>query len=131
MGFFSWKTSDTQKSISNVYSCRGALPVYLITPDNEKIFEPEYEGYGVFGGHDAYALLAKWNCPEKCTGNEEKDRNIGIDLQFGTAKGNSIKFPLKFAETKNAKYENLPAAENDPEQGYFYPEDEEYDDDDY
>ena len=58
MGFFSWITSDTHESISNAYSDRGALPVYLYCPDGTKIYEPDYQGYGDFGGHDAYALLA-------------------------------------------------------------------------
>ena len=114
MGFFSWKTSDTKKSISNRYSVRGALPVYLITPYNEKIFEPNYEGYGVFGGQDAYALLAKWNCPEKCNGDVGHDRYIGILL-----KAKELKYPLKFAEDSGFNYEDLEAAENCPEQGYF------------
>ena len=58
MGFFSWKTSDTDTSISNSYSSRGALPVHMITEDGRVFTEPEYEGYGVFGGKDIYELIA-------------------------------------------------------------------------
>lgn len=64
MGFFSWITSDTHKSISNAYSTRGALPVYLLVPDDyggEPIYEPNYDGYGRFDGRDAYDLVADWN----------------------------------------------------------------------
>ena len=61
MGFFSWKTSDTNKSISNAYSKRGALPVYVLCPDGTTIYEDEYEGYGVFGGYDIFDLVAEWN----------------------------------------------------------------------
>lgn len=129
MGFFSWKTSDTQKSISNVCSSRGALPVYLVTPQNKKIYEPEYEGYGVFGGYDAYALLAKWNCPAKCNGDEEHDRLIGIDIGCYPEQIAKLKYPLKFAEDPRKNYEDLEAAENCPNQGYFY-DDEEPDDED-
>ena len=41
MGFFSWKTSDTNKSISNKYSDRGALPVYLYCPDQGFFYDGE------------------------------------------------------------------------------------------
>ena len=117
MGFFSWKTSDTQKSISNAYSSRGSLPVYLITPQNEKIYEPHYDGFGIFGGFDAYALLAKWNIPEQCNGDTEHDRKIGILLNFDDK---PIRFPLKFAENPQCDYDKLPPAQHDPTQGYFY-----------
>ena len=117
MGFFSWKTSDTKKSISNTSSSRGPLPVYLITPDNEKIYEPHYQGFGVFGSFDAYALLAKWNVPEECNGNIEHDRLIGIVLEIERG---PAKFPLKFAENPECSYDDLPPAQDDPAQGYFY-----------
>ena len=67
MGMFSWKTSDTDKSISNVYSIRGALPVYVLIPKelhkefDEYIYEPMYEGYGEFCGVDIYNLVADMN----------------------------------------------------------------------
>ena len=136
MGFFSWVTSDTNESISNVYSERGPLPVYLIAPDGTTYYEPEYEGYGVFAGQDAYALLAQWNCPEKCTGDVEKDRLVGIYLRE-----DDLKYPLKFAELKwmnkediadkeqmRRKYIRLGASEECRYQGFFYCDDEEDDD---
>lgn len=127
MGFFSWKTSDTKESISNKYSDKGALPVYLLCPDGTKLFENNYEGYGVFAGQDAYALLARWNVPDKCTGDVEHDRNIGIYLE-----DDEIKFPLKFVEDGTLKYNFVAASEECEYQGYFYPnEDEEDDYDDY
>lgn len=131
MGFFSWKTSDTNKSISNNCSVYGALPVYLITPQNEKIYEDDYEGYGIFGGYDAYALLAKWNVPEQCNDDVEHDRLIGIELFFDNLKDDgstNLKYPLKFAENKNANYDELPPSVDCPSQGFFY--DDWNDDDD-
>lgn len=119
MGFHSWKTSDTGDSISNRYSPLGALPVYLITPDNEKIFEPYYEGYGEFDGHDAYALLAKWNCPELCNGDQDHDRQIGLHLKFDEPE--KIKFPLKFARNGELNYEDLEPSDRCEYQGFFYP----------
>lgn len=127
MGFFSWRTSDTYRSISNAYSSRDSLPVYLITPDNEKIYEPCYEGYGVFGGHDVFALLARWNFPDKCTGNEETDRDIWFNLT--PDERDDIKFPLKFSENKNKNYDDLrPSSDDYKYQGYFYDDE---DDDEY
>lgn len=115
MGFFSWLTSDTEISISNRFSKRRALPVYLITPDNERIFEKHYEGYGVFGGFDAYALLAKWNYPEMCNGDIDHDRTIGIFLC-----DEESEYQLKFSQSPNARYEDLPPAKRCPNQGYSY-----------
>lgn len=125
MGFFSWRTSDTQRSISNNKSSRGTFPVYLITPDNEKILETKYEGYGIFGGYDAYALLARWNAPEKCTGNDEEDRLIGIDIGCELEDMLNLKYPLKFAENPNYQYNDLPPAFKCEYQGYFYDEKQE------
>ena len=122
MGFYSWRTSDTQKSISNNKSTRGTFPVYLITPENEKILETSYNGYGIFGGHDAYALLARWNVPERCTGDDEEDRLIGIDIGCDFEDMLKLKYPLKFAENPNCQYNDLPPAFKCEHQGYFYDE---------
>ena len=54
MGFFSWKTSDTNRSISNVHSGRGTFKVTMLMPYGEKYVESDYEGYGIFGGMDFY-----------------------------------------------------------------------------
>lgn len=108
MGMFSWKTSDTKEPI-RIVGCRGgALKVYLVTPEGKSIYEPRYRGYGKFGGLDAHALLAKWNAPELCCGDEEKDRLVGIKLQYS---GKELKFPLKFSQNPEAKYEDLEPAE--------------------
>lgn len=120
MGFFSWRTSDTGKSISNCYSKRGALPVYLVTPDNEYIYEDEYNGYGIFGGQDAYALVARWNCPEQCNGDDNHDREIGILIACYDEDNAKLKYPLKFTEDKNKKYNELKPAKSCSRQGYFY-----------
>ena len=61
MGFFSWITSDTNESIANRYSNRPTFTVHMITEDGRVFTEPEYEGYGVFGGKDFYALAAELN----------------------------------------------------------------------
>lgn len=86
MGFFSWKTADTRGSIWNKFTkkCR---PVYLLQPDGKKpIYEPAYEGYGRFGGVDAYAWLALNNLPSIVTrslATDEELRMLGITIAFG------------------------------------------------
>ena len=137
MGFFSWETSDTHRSISNIYSCRSTFPVYMLFPNGKKLKETEYEGYGEFDGTDVYTELALWNDPEKCKKIKAsaKDlreaevtiRNLGIDMEFGDE---PISYPLKFVEDDNLAYDDVPASKSDPCQGYFYPE-ADNDDDDY
>lgn len=126
MGFFSLKTSDTDRSISNTYSNRGTFTVYLLTPFGAKIKEDDYEGYGMFGGYDVYHLLALWNCREECeekikTINKEditdELRNIGIDLAFSD---NPVKYPIKIVENSNLNYEDVSESKDCPSQGYFY-----------
>jgi hypothetical protein len=83
MGFFSFITSDTNKSISNSFSNRGALPVHMITEDGQVFTEDDYEGYGVFGGKDIYELIAELN--ELCLdGDTDQKRGVAIDLLYKT-----------------------------------------------
>lgn len=92
MGFFSWKTADDDQSIYNTYSVGGATQVYLLQPGGRPgIHEPNYEGYGVFGGVDAYVWLARENLPAEKLVPFPDDaglfditvRGIGIALAFG------------------------------------------------
>lgn len=75
MGFFSWNTSDTQRSIANNYSKRDTFKVHMVTKDGGAYTEENYEGYGEFGGKDFYELLAELN--------GKKTRDEGIELAFG------------------------------------------------
>ncbi len=71
---------------------------YLLSPDGEVYEEKNYQGYGVYGGKDAYALLAQtnveavreWFTPVmpnmhdwEPTGDNDEDRGLGIDLALG------------------------------------------------
>ena len=78
MGFFSWHTCDTDRSIANNASDRETFEVHMITPDGRVFTERDYDGYGEFGGKDFYELLAELN-------GLGSDRSAGIDLCF---KGN-------------------------------------------
>lgn len=126
MGFFSWKTSDTDRSISNQYSSRGTFPVYVLIPEEfggGYIKEENYEGYGEFGSRDMYALVAQWNCPEKCVGDDEVDRSVGIEIACYDEDNLSLKYPIKITE-EPMKYEDAKASYNCPLQGYFYDDEE-------
>ena len=61
MGFFSWITQDTKKSISNLFSERGALPVTMTDDKGNKYTENTYHGYGKFGRKDFYELISEMN----------------------------------------------------------------------
>ncbi len=83
MGFFSWKTSDTQKSIINRYGSKSKrFTVHMITEDGQIFTEKEYEGYGVFGGKDVYVLICEMNNLLSKTG--ERSRIVAIDLMYKT-----------------------------------------------
>lgn len=75
MGFFSWKTQDTNKNIWNQFSNRKTFSVTMTDNKGNKWTEENYEGYGVFGGKDFYELLAEMNGKE--------GREAGINLAFG------------------------------------------------
>jgi hypothetical protein len=83
MGFFSWQTSDTKRSIPSSYSSRSTFTVHMITEDGQVFTEDDYEGYGVFGGKDIYELVADLNglCPK---GDTDDKRLAAIDLLFKT-----------------------------------------------
>ena len=67
MGCFTWTfcNKPMKKLLCGDYSlsCKlhydGAGGIYC--PDGTVIWEPMYEGYGVFDGHDAYDLVTEWN----------------------------------------------------------------------
>lgn len=88
MGFFSWLTCDTRETIWNAFTDR-CRPVYMLRPDGEDpIPEPAYEGYGEFGGVDAYEQLYLQNrrlLPGDLQdlNSAEDKRLVGIALDYG------------------------------------------------
>ena len=75
MGFFSWKTQDTQKHIWNSFSNNKTFRVIMTDDKGNNWIEDNYEGYGVFGGKDYYELVDEMN-------GGVGDRNRGIDRWF-------------------------------------------------
>jgi hypothetical protein len=94
MGFFSWKTQDTDRSICNVYSDREPFKVVLHDNKGNKWIENAYEGYGRFGGKDYYKLLAEMN-----GGGTRED---GIEIEFPEGWNN-----LEFKPDPNIQWPNL------------------------
>ena len=84
MGFFSWKTQDTNRSIANLFSERKTFEVTMTDDKGNRYTEKNYEGYGVFNGKDFFNLIAEMNRPDMCNGDEEHDRSIGHELYCGT-----------------------------------------------
>lgn len=142
MGFFSWKTSDTKRTIPNRYSELPTFPVVMIDDKGNQYVEEDYQGYGVFGGKDFYELVAQMN-NGKLSGVTDKDRMLGIELLFNNNPGgsgkvalkNGVKQPLLVEKSElNNLLENRTIEElfhylSPPEpcdyQGYFYDFDEE------
>ena len=140
MGFFSWKTQDTDKSIASRYSIRSAFKVDMLDNKGNVWTEHEYEGYGVFGSKDYYELLAEINGFVSECGYEigtdkytNEARLFGINLAF--SKGNH-----SGVATKDVLYPNLiemadgwnylsGGPDSCEYQGFFY--DDETDEDEY
>jgi|TARA_Y100000310_G_scaffold242701_1_gene246908 hypothetical protein len=114
MGFFSWITQDTNKSINNIHCNKPMFNVTMTNPINgQKWTESNYDGYGVFGGKDYYKLLAEIN------GKTSRDEGLAIAFDTEIELKNKMKiiWPT-LTEDRNAKVKGKP--ENCPEQGYFY-----------
>lgn len=112
MGFFSWKTQDTYRSIPNRYSNRETFTVYMVNPLTKDYWqEDNYEGYGVFGGKDFFELLAEMN--------GKKTREKGINLAYS---GEPYTSPVLVEDLDKWEQFKGQAPENCKYQGYFYEE---------
>lgn len=114
MGFFSWKTQDTDRSIANQYSNRPTFKVVMTDNNGNRWIEENYEGYGLFGGKDFYELLAEMN------GYQTREK--GISLAFS----DNVYLTPNLSEDENWEWRNE-EPQNCEAQGYFYDDDEEED----
>ena len=115
MGFFSWKTQDTDRSICNMHSHLTPFRVIMTDDKGNQWIEDNYDGYGVFGGKDYYELLDEMN-----GGTGDRDR--GIDKEFNPPIGKKILHP---SLTECGMYYNGKKPKDCEFQVFFY-----YDDDD-
>ena len=121
MGFFSWKTMDTERSIPSSYSDRETFRVTMTDDKNNRWLEKNYEGYGVFGGKDYYELLDEMN-------GGTGDRESGIEKAFDDSPmgdNPNIVFP---SLTEDGAYRGPVGPETCEYQGFFYPENDEEED---
>ena len=143
MGFFSWKTQDTDRSIPSHYSNRKTFSVQMMDNKGNVWTENEYEGYGVFGGKDFYELLAEMNgfvsqkgLTYEVDGEAYTDeaRGFGISLAFkDNGSGIATKgvyYPNLVEQAKGWVYE-MGGPDNCEYQGYFYDEEDLDGEDDY
>jgi hypothetical protein len=135
MGFFSWKTQDTNRSITNKWSNYSTFKVDMIDDKGNVWTENHYDGYGVFGGKDYYELLAEMNgVTSDLEGEQYTDfmRIEGIDIAFkdnGSGVGTKgVKYPNLFEDSNILDYQ-----EEGPDtceyQGFFYEDEEDNDED--
>ena len=129
MGFFSWKTQDTDKSIANKWSTRDTFRVQMMDDKGNVWTEDSYDGYGEFGGKDYYELLAEMN---GLTGNGTDDlRMKGIDLAFReNPSGNGtegVKYPNLVEMADGWRYDPM-GPDSCEDQGFFYDDSENEDD---
>ena len=129
MGYFSWHTCDTDRSIANNDSDRETFKVHMIAPDGRAFTEEDYGGFGVFGGKDFYDLLAELN-------GLGTDRSAAIALCFknNTSGDDTLgviypKLVENLAEDVVGQYSNLPNPTSCEDQGFFYSEDEDEEED--
>lgn len=122
MGFFSWITSDTHRSIANQWSCRETFPVYLLQPHGlPTLREDNYDGYGVFGGRDVYALMAGWHGYRLSGQDTQEERCKGIDLDNPNRQDDQRpRYPIKLVEDPTLRYEDVEESKSCPDQGFFY-----------
>ena len=127
MGFFSWKTSDTDRSIANQYSNRPTFTVHMITEDGQVFTEHDYEGYGDFGGKDFYELVAELNGVTEGTTQEKRLKAIDICFKNNPSGDYNGKFKMpKLVEVLPSKenwmkeWNDIPYPETCEYQGYFY-----------
>ena len=114
MGFFSFKTQDTRRSIANSHSRKPVFKVYMVDDQNNEYFEPSYSGYGVFGGKDYFVLMAEMNGIQ--ADSEQRLRSHAIDLYFNP-KPDTL-FPNLYAKA-GKKWRNK-RPDQCPYQGFFY-----------
>lgn len=129
MGFFSWITADTGRSICNRYSRYRTFVVYmhgiLLDGTRVRFCETSYEGYGDFGEKDYFVLLSEMNPgpdgrPVELS--DEQHRERGVDLAHENI---VLPWPVRYpqlTETEEAPtlLAFLVPCRDCPAQGYFY-----------
>ena len=127
MGFFSWRTQDTDKSIANKWSARDTFRVQMMDDKGNVWTEDSYDGYGEFGGKDYYELLAEMN--GLTANNPDELRGKGIELAF--SKNNhsgvgteGVLYPNLVEMAEGWRYDPM-GPDSCEDQGFFYNDEDE------
>ena len=102
MGFFSFKTQDTDRSIANKHSGRPTFPVIMVDDRGNEYYEPDYDGYEV---------LAEMN--------GAKTRDEGIDIAFDESRQGTL-YPALVEQVWGDIRGSVKAPDSCEHQGYFY-----------
>ena len=137
-GQFSWMTMDTDEQIGS--ETENTIEVYMVDNMGNEYFEPEYDGYGNFGGKDYYDVLATMNgFTQEDVGIKNKKghettelRSIGIDLAFELLepKEGEVLFPALVTNPAmvGSGWDFTQQPENDPNQSWYVGDEDEGDD---
>ena len=139
-GQFSWITMDTDEQIGS--EKENTIDVYMVDDQGNSYHEPEYDGYGNFGGEDYYDVLATMNGftqedigIKNKKGHETKElRSIGIDLAYELLepKEGEVLFPALVTDPDmvGSGWDFTKKPEDDPNQSWYVSEYDEYDEED-
>ena len=131
MGFFSFFTQDTDRSIANCHSKRDTFTVYMKDNKGNVWKEENYSGYGNFGGKDFYELAANMNgvasdpIQVEMHGEDEDARSRGISMWADAEEAFAEDLPSpgyifpSLSEDPNHEWTGDPPLAC-PDQGYFY-----------
>ena len=122
MGFFSWRTQDTDKSIANKWSARDTFRVQMMDDKGNVWTEDSYDGYGEFGGKDYYELLAEMN--GLTANNPDELRGKGIELAFSKNNNSGVGtegvlYPNLVEMAEGWRYDPM-GPDSCEDQGFFY-----------
>ena len=114
MGQFSWKTQDTNKSISCLEQ---KFKVVMRDNHGNKWVEEDYQGYGVFGGKDYYDLLAEMNgfSADNLPEGFNELRLVGLKITFD----NLVEHPIYPSLTEDGSWHDGKQPECCPHQGWI------------
>lgn len=145
MGCFSWNFCNRKGAmvIGDEQDACFLIPKEFVKHYGaEYIYQNWYDGYGMFGEYDVYVEVAKWNREylkeiyERMSDDElvfasvsdieafmkgrlddeEKIRNIGIDIACGNEQNCILPYPIKIA-SRPCDYKNCYPSLTDPNQG--------------